>query len=483
MAVFPKYSWLFLLKISTHFTLHPWGIYMKKIIFHIVIFAVICIAASCQPTPSTEYVVVKENAPLAETSDDRKEEVSDTKDEAPEAYEVPDKWQEVISIPGQTNGMVVDAVIRAPENPRASVLQVAKSSFSAEVIKSAAETMLPHIVGYSNAMQSLAELEEMLLGAKRGLYRQNDDGTYEYVPYDGQQEQINRIEAMIQEAENADEQIYPLEDAVFSWPTQVRLIGDDGSTAALTVSEDYLYLYKGQRGILQSESMVKSGAAIPGEEIGTEIGDVGLSQEDAIRIAEDMLENIGADSMRLAESSKGRLLAEHSYAVLNRGWILYYFRNDGGYIPLNHFNVSFNGFFQFEEADYMAPWRLESITMYVTQDGIVSLTWRNPLEVTEVIAADEELLDFDVIQHNFRILVRYGLSNLEPDSPIVGEYMFDEIILTGSLAAKKDDPSNAYIVPTWAFLFRNKENPQNGMPIVIAINGLDGSRMYLQSSH
>lgn len=60
MAVFPKYSWLFLLKISTHFTLHPWGIYMKKIIFHIVIFAVICIAASCQPTPSTEYVVVKE---------------------------------------------------------------------------------------------------------------------------------------------------------------------------------------------------------------------------------------------------------------------------------------------------------------------------------------------------------------------------------------------------------------------------------------
>ena len=100
-----------------------------------------------------------------------------------------------------------------------------------------------------------------------------------------------------------------------------------------------------------------------------------------------------------------------------------------------------------------------------------------------MIAADEELLDFDVIQHNFRILVRYGLSNLEPDSPIVGEYMFDEIILTGSLAAKKDDPSNAYIVPTWAFLFRNKENPQNGMPIVIAINGLDGSRMYLQSSH
>ena len=66
---------------------------MKKIIFHIVIFAVICIAASCQPTPSTEYVVVKENAPLAETSDDRKEEVSDTKDEAPEAYEVPDIWQ------------------------------------------------------------------------------------------------------------------------------------------------------------------------------------------------------------------------------------------------------------------------------------------------------------------------------------------------------------------------------------------------------
>lgn len=323
----------------------------------------------------------------------------------------------------------------------------------------------------------------MLLGAKRGLYQLNDDGTYAYVPYAGQQEQIARIEEMIQEAKNIDEQVYPLNDVIFSCPTQVRLICNDGSSIALLASEDYLYLYKGQRGILQSEDMVKSGDAIPGEKEGTEISDVGLSQEEAINIAEGILKNLGTGSMSLAESSKGRLVSEHSYTVLNQGWILYYFRNDGGYIPLNYFKVSFNGFFQFDEADYMAPWRLESITLYVTQDGIVSLTWRNPLVISDTGLEEGTLLGFDKVQNNFCNLVRYGLSSLEPDSPIIQDYMFDEIILTGGLVAKRNDPNNAYIVPTWVFLFRNKEDPMASMPIVIAINGIDGSRMYLQSSH
>ena len=185
--------------------------------------------------------------------------------------------------------------------------------------------------------EAAASEEEVLLdlmAARKGHfvnYPDSMDGTWQ--PYDGQEEDIARLERALQTVGD-DEPFGPVPDTV-PLDTPYTYALPDGKRFRIRVSERELtaraYF---PRGFEQAESMVMDGEAYPGEPAGTTLQNVKISQEEAEAAAEAFLEHAGLAYLGLAEAEKARILQSTTYETLSEGWQLTYARSDGGCIPV-----------------------------------------------------------------------------------------------------------------------------------------------------
>jgi hypothetical protein len=147
----------------------------------------------------------------------------------------------------------------------------------------------------------------------------------------------------------------------------------------------------------------------------------------------------------------------------------------------------------FTEAAYTTPLPLESMQLFVDENGVYALWWDNPLEITGTVTENIRLLPFEEIQSIFVQTMRNGLSWAADHPSTNGELnpsrkgIVERILLSYSYVQERENPGKFLMTPTWFFWYTT-EQAKNALsegyvvdPVIIAINAVDGSRIELQT--
>lgn len=160
---------------------------MKRILIIAFIPLLILSTLACQPTPAEEIVVNKGDGVLEEA-------IASTPAPTMKATEIT-QWTETYALTNLT--VHIDAEIALPDLTQYPVYMLEKSSFTVARINQAVDFFTKGATGMRETSDTLEELQELWLAAKRGCYA-GDGMSDEWLPYEGQEEEIARLEAEMQ---------------------------------------------------------------------------------------------------------------------------------------------------------------------------------------------------------------------------------------------------------------------------------------------
>ncbi len=155
-------------------------------------------------------------------------------------------------------------------------------------------------------------------------------------------------------------------------------------------------------------------------------------------------------------------------------------RECGGIPSLSQRGGSFSNNLDYSEL-YCAPFGLESVSMLISEEGVVYFSWGDMAQVVERVAEDTELMPLDEIKQHVLDYI-YFMNGAWLD----GQYgqkriNIEEMRLVTTYINAKDDPERVLIVPAWQImtqeehLFDQTDTWQEGNEEEYMINALDGS--------
>lgn len=387
-----------------------------------------------------------------------------------------ERWTDELHIRGLT--CTIDADIVLPDKQIFPVYRVRQRTLDEKAVT---EALAPLLAGATGACETTRTRGDVLLDlmlARKGSYAvYNGVGVWE--PYDGQEEDIARLE---QELQSTPEETFgPVPDTV-PLDTPYTYALPDGGRIRVRVSQDGLYAtaYGAYSGV-QPESWVMAGEAYPGEPKGTTLQNVKLTQAEAEAMAQAFLEQAGLTYLGLAEAEKARILQDITFETLSEGWQLIYVRSDGGCIPVYYYNQQTGYLYQRSE-DYAPRWYPEALRLYVDENGIQSFEWSRPLEIVETMNENVLLLEFDEIREQITQAIAHGYAYMSEKMGGSGNYAVtvNRIVLTNVLVPMRDTVEYQMLVPAWVVFY--EEDLGLGEPLrdFIAVNAVDGSLVDLQ---
>ena len=432
--------------------------------------------AACQPTPAEDIIVNRGDGALEEAiaaTAVPSEQPLLPVDEVGERIE---RWTDELHIRGLT--CTIDADIVLPDKQIFPVYRVRQRTLDAKTVT---ETLAPLLAGATGACETTRTREDVLLDlmlARKGSYAvYNGVGVWE--PYDGQEEDIARLE---EELKNTPEETFGPVPETVPLDTPYTYALPDGGRIRVRVSQDGLYAtaYGAYSGV-QPESWVMAGEAYPGEPKGTTLQNVKLTQAEAEAMAQAFLEQAGLTYLGLAEAEKARILQDITFETLSEGWQLIYVRSDGGCIPVYYYNQQTGYLYQRSE-DYAPRWYPEALRLYVDENGIQSFEWSRPLEIVETMNENVLLLEFDEIREQITQAIAHGYAYMSEKMGGSGNYAVtvNRIVLTNVLVPMRDTVEYQMLVPAWVVFY--EEDLGLGEPLrdFIAVNAVDGSLVDLQ---
>lgn len=445
----------------------------------VIILVIFLLLTACQPTPEEDIVVNRGDgaleAAIAATAVPSEQPLLPV-DEVGQRVE---HWTDELTIRGLT--CTIDADIVLPDKKVFPVYRVQQRALDAETAAQVLDYFLADATGACETTDTREEVLLDLMAARKGHfvnYPDSMDGTWQ--PYDGQEEDIARLERALQTVGD-DEPFGPVPDTV-PLDTPYTYALPDGKRFRIHVSERELtaraYF---PRGFEQAESMVMDGEAYPGEPAGTTLQNVKISQEEAEAAAEAFLEHAGLAYLGLAEAEKARILQSTTYETLSEGWQLTYARSDGGCIPVYYFNQQ-SGYLYQRSEDYAPRWYPEALRLYVDENGIQCVNWRFPLEIVETMNENVLLLEFDEIKEQITKAIELGYAYM---SEKMGgsrqhEVTVNRIVLTNVLVPMRDTVDYQMLVPAWLVFYQQQMGAAEPLTAFIAVNAVDGSTIDLK---
>ncbi len=150
-----------------------------------------------------------------------------------------------------------------------------------------------------------------------------------------------------------------------------------------------------------------------------------------------------------------------------------------------------------ENVEYEVPWEYEYLLFVVDQDGIYSLSWQNPVQITKVISDDAAEIPFEQAASIFEIMSRV-IYEAQTENR-VKPYYIDLEVTRVELSAIRIREKNAegrtgLYVPAWIFygkLTDNYDNPVTQEMIdrrradtaLLVVNAIDGSIIDLRKGY
>lgn len=435
-----------------------------------LILALVFVAA-CQPTPEKEIVISK--------ADGRFEELLSAEPLPPAVYAAPELWSEDYTVGKLTCD--IDAEVVVSDTDTYPVWLVTRREFIDSDAEHIAAALAPDAVGVRETTRTREEIERELTRARLGQ-RTEIDFVVTFSPYEGQEEDIARLEA---ELSACPEITYsPVTARSTRLPMMNTYLLADGGNVGLQMNERVVYMYDWlipNARAVQAESWVISDWGYPGWDSGPIPETPLCGIDDAIGMARETLGAIGAVNMELASYERGYLINSDMndsgmimHEIEGAGWYIVFARSDGRCVPFDSSSASDSGMLRFNAPDYIAPWSAERLSVYVDETGVRYLNWSDPLTAVKLLNENVALMPFDDVKERFLELLKQGGSWIGGE-----EYVYDffRLQLSSYLLPVRNEPEYGMLVPVWT-LYYNDVTYADGAgssPNAICVNAVDGS--------
>ena len=443
-----------------------------KQLFLFIFIVLIGSCLACQPTPTVE--------PIPNKADNKMEAAIHTtpipaKNEkngfAIPSLNVPDRWVENLTI-GRTN-VIIDASIDYKDVAHPVFLIVDEKKINKDVMTSIVNEFVNPLmwreVGTTRD-ELLEELNRAILGEPTGEY-DPQTGEQIYVPYEGQKEEIERINKQLQEVGTEIQwtniQQIPQGEGVLS----------DGSISRYYYLIDQHFAIREDRMIqFETDLRVKQQNYIGQQNTDDEgIPDPVMTRDEAIKKTEQMLSILHLNQ-RLDVAYTTKCRARKNDEVLGIGWQVTCMLSSEGAKLFSSQSYDYNGGPIAAKVDgnvYHPSTTNETMNFYFIENDLKGLTWDYPETIISVENAAVELLPFDQIQMNIKKRFEYGLSWLNGED--LGQTIYvKEIALSYLKTAKINDRSGYYWTPVWAVIYEC-DDMMPVKPFIFYINAIDGT--------
>lgn len=198
-----------------------------------------------------------------------------------------------------------------------------------------------------------------------------------------------------------------------------------------------------------------------------------ISEEQAIRIGDTFLMNMGLECNSLEGTDRGFAFSE---TKLERGetvWWLRYVRDIEGTKSIDMRNSGAVNYPKDPASATGAPWEMEYIDLVVGERGVVSVVWAGLTETTKVIQPSAALLGFDTIQQ--RIIQQLGFQYaILPKGVTERTVNVSKVALVYGLICEKDRDDVGLYIPMWEIYYHCSDDPNQAIQRMY-LSALDGS--------
>lgn len=236
-----------------------------------------------------------------------------------------------------------------------------------------------------------------------------------------------------------------------------------------------------------------------------------FSPGSAAAMVQDFLSYIGADDMVVGQIRMYYEISEKYGALISNGnpyddetivndfksgkltsdlygvtYQVYCLRQVGGVSVASDEYSSYLG-----EDAYGAQWYYEELHIGVCEDGIYSVQWRSPHEITETITDNTTMLPFSDVEKIIGQMFRVK-HEPHPGSTSIYEYEIDRLELSLRRVMEQDNVENGLLIPVWdVYGFHWYSEPDIDLPRVrftgkqslLTINAIDGSVVDLMKGY
>ncbi len=456
---------------------------MKKrrlTIFLLLLF--VCV--SCQPTPEHEIVINKRDGQVEEAilADNNSENDKDQVSNQDIIDTFPDHWTEDLS--SKYLNLTIDTGIDFSNLSTFPVYSIKKKSFEKDTRLTLLQAILPNIVKYQNGIElSQEEWKLALESAVRGTEKRLSNSEVTYCSWPDQEEWIQTCQ---QNFENSvpEEQLYQATsiEEIINKEGQFIVELENGNKGIVYLNDYSIQLSNvGTYTALQR----KSWNVWELWDTNTKVAfNPSITMEEAITMAEGFLNGLGINELSFIYGEPARLRNQLTLSEDSCGYYLSYRQNGGYPVVFTEKSVMYGGGLNFNDYDtYRIPWKMESIELYVDQNGIRWINWENPVDITECINDDVQLLAFPELKACITNLLRAGMRDYTSVSG--SGYRLTEMKLTAYPYAMID--SNDYVLcPVWQLSFEvygldptsdaiKVDRLMPNVIMVVLVNAIDGS--------
>lgn len=462
---------------------------MKKV-FTILLAAItaLCLAA-CQETPDKVVVVKKDTERLVEqVRENSSEEEQDAAavNTLAEKLGVPDRFF-AENVYSDTFSMKADAEIVLPAAEKLPTVRVIPADFSQNTVDRLYDYLVGDTVMYEmSPLRTKADIEADLIDWKKTLSdpAASSEQKAQAMDTNGKYFEVHQ--------NNTGGEIIKTENV-------------GGFSVVDTASRGARFYYT-NTALLESALGGTGGRTFEVGEITQEEWEnagyefTGISPDEAVQEVDQLLEAIGADDMAVATVEMSlQTTYDASYNIDDNSFETYQTQQEeilsGKHNDkitgityrvycerqVNGVNVTSDTFSSYLDDAYGKQWYYEDFTVDVCKDGIYSVRWASPYEVTETIAQDTEILPFSeaekIINQMFRANHDPG-----PESTALFEYEVDQIVLSLRRIAEPGGVESGLLIPVWdvygeAWITYPGEPKMsgNGDVSLLTINAIDGS--------
>lgn len=467
-----------------------------------LVMACLSVSTACQPTPERAPVVNKGEGKYEQELQEAQEREKNSKNpgtaETPSPYAHLAHWSESLDLPNFS--VNIDADVEVPEKNTFPVYRVEGVRFSkqTDALPGILNALIQDANGVRSGGMTREECSKKIIYLQLGRY---DSELMKYVPYTPQEQEeadteISALNKLMETAPSEDD-YSPLTGGLHTdAPSDYVYHTKSGKQWEVIIDESTVSISQpGERSY--PESMFIHDKASPGRPAPTPYQNILISEDEARDTVNSFFSAINDDTWVITNIERSGMTKEY-YNVLTdyhnetEGWQVDCMRS-GESAVLFDYHISGGERLHFSEAAYSAPLPLESLQLFVDENGIYTLWWNNPLEVTGTVAENISLLPFEEVQSIFVQTMRNGLSWAADYPSTNGELnptrkgIVERILLSYSYVQERDNPGRFLMTPTWFFWYTT-EAAKNAMsegyvvdPVIIAINAVDGSRIELQT--
>lgn len=461
---------------------------MKKHIF-IILLAALLLLAACQPTPESPIVVGKDQSAMIEKAQEDSPYASpETGEQAVDWYarlDAPERYTTSLTSAGGHLTVEVDAPVILPD-VELPVVRIAPYVFTDEDAQRFVTALLgddPQCVTSEDNWRTRAMWDMEILQLKNDLDHWDEYGNLIWSGFDTRAEFEEYLQEKIAKAANAPERP---ETAPLTWEWETpnvwtadgkqettdryiafTVLNEDNSESSLAIDKASEYSRCGLRYMREAGSDVH----FPYDIDNCWQNELSITQEEAQKIAEEKLRQMGLDHLACAFKKSIRSYRGDSVVEGNRYepfWAFVFTPTVNG-APMNY---TFQPIV--EPTDYNRVWQYEQCRVLVDEKGVAFLEYDAPCAVEEIKVEAATLLPFQRICEIFEKMVLIVDNNAD----IYDYDMHDRITSVRlSMVSIPEQNGGGLLVPCWDFM---GESPWfNDTPHAKESIGSDGTYCYL----